>query len=268
MALSFHSAALSFAGNVAPVTQRAGAVSMETIDDLKTMAPKLNPIVGYWNPLSLGETSLGSSYDTEAAIGYLRHSEIKHGRIAMAAFVGFIVQSNGIHFPWDIANGISYASISAAGGPAAQWDAIPTAGKLQIFATIFFLELWGEGSTTLAADGQKHYMRGGKPGYYPTFDLFRDNVHPLPLNLFASPLAKGRSAEKKEKGLLVEINNGRAAMIGIMAFMSEAKVPGSVPGLSSVGIAPYSGECMAPFSASDSLPFVQDMLAFGNGGYF
>ena len=232
------------------------------------MSEKLNPIVGYWNPLSLGETSDGAAYDTEAAIGYLRHSEIKHGRIAMAAFVGFIVQSNGIHFPWDIAGGISYESISQAGGPAAQWDAVPTAGKLQILGAIFLLEMWGEGSTVLAADGQKHYMRGGKPGYYPSFDLFRDSVHPLPLNLFAAPGAKGMSPEKKEKGLLVEINNGRAAMIGIMGFMAEARVPGSVPGLSAVGITPYSGECMAPFSASDNLPFVSNMLEFGNGGYF
>ena len=39
------------------------------------------------------------------------------------------------------------------------------------------------------------------------------------------------SPEKKEKSLRAEINNGRAAMIGIMAFCSEAKVPGSVPAL-------------------------------------
>ena len=94
------------------------------------MSTKLNPVVGYWNPLSLGETSVGAAYDTEAAIGYLRHAEIKHGRVAMAAFVGFCVQSN-VCFPWDIANGISHASIAAAGNPAAQWDAVPTAGKLQ-----------------------------------------------------------------------------------------------------------------------------------------
>ena len=33
------------------------------------------------------------------------------------------------------------------------------------------------------------------------------------------------------QALLAEVNNGRLAMIGIMAFMAEAKLPGAVPGL-------------------------------------
>lgn len=37
MALSFHTASLSFAGAVAPVAQRAGAISMETVEDLKAV---------------------------------------------------------------------------------------------------------------------------------------------------------------------------------------------------------------------------------------
>jgi len=238
---------------------------METVEDLEVLAKKLNPVVGYYNPLALGETASGSqTYDTEAGIGYLRHAEIKHGRVAMAAFVGFIVQSNGIHFPWATSlSGLTYADIAAAGGPCSQWDAVPTAAKLQIFGLIFLLEAWGEGSTALASGGEKHYMKGGKPGYYPSFDLFRESVHPLPFNLFDPfGLSKNASPEKKEKGLLVEINNGRAAMLGIMAFVSEARVPGSVPALSGVGIAPCSGEVMAPFSASDNLPFVADMLKY------
>jgi len=237
---------------------------METVDDLKALAPKLNPVVGYWNPLSLGETSVGSSYDAEAAIGYLRHSEIKHGRVAMAAFVGFIVQSNGLYFPWKTTlEGMSYADISAAGGPAAQWDAVPTAAKLQIFALIFLLELWSEGSASLASAGEKHYMRGGKPGFFPPFTVLRETIGQPPLDLFDPfGFSKNASPEKKEKGLLVEINNGRAAMLGIMAFVSESRVPGSVPALSGVGIAPYTGEVMAPFSASDNLPFVADMLKY------
>jgi hypothetical protein len=93
----------------------------------------------------------------------------------MAAFVGFCVQSAGIHWPWNLqglatfhgVKPISFAEISAAGGPGDQWDALPSAAKLQIFAAIGFLELCGESSIFLAADGQQHYVRGGKPGYFP-----------------------------------------------------------------------------------------------------
>jgi len=242
---------------------RTVAPVMETKEDLVVLAEKLNPIVKFYDPLALASTNSGTLYNAEAGIGYLRHSEIKHGRIAMAAFVGFIVQSNGIHFPWATTlSGVTYADISAAGGPAAQWDALPTAAKLQIFGLIFALELWGEGSTTLASAGEKHYMRGGKPGFYPPFDLFRDSVHSLPFNLFDPfGFSKNATPEKKAKGLLVEINNGRAAMLGIFGFMAESKIPGSVPALTGK-ITPYAGEYMAPFSATDNLPFVADMLNY------
>jgi len=271
MALSLSSAVAAYspvAPVLAPSAARAAAPVMETIEDLKAMSVKLNPVVGYYNPLSLGETSIGSSYDAEAGIGFLRQAEIKHGRVAMAAFVGYCVQSNTC-FPWEIAKGVPYSDIFAAGSPPAQWDAVPTEGKLQILLVIAALELWGEGSTTLASNGEKHYMKGGKPGFYPTFDLFRENVHPLPLDLW-DPLGftKKLSPEKKEKALLAEINNGRLAMIGIMGMVSASKGL-IVPGLDSLGLKPYSGEVMAFFSESDAkLPFVADMLkTVGTLGY-
>ena len=111
-------------------------------------------------------------------IGWWRHAEIKHGRIAMAAFVGYAAHANGIHFPWNIQQPlnlwgpdnaianlptISFADIAAAGSPPDMWDAVPTAGKAQIFAVIAFLEAYGETSMALEADGQTHYVRGGKP---------------------------------------------------------------------------------------------------------
>jgi len=108
-----------------------------------------------------------------------------------------------------------------------------------------------ENSYVLESDGEKHYMRGGKPGYFPSFDTL---PHPVPFNLYDPfKFSKNASPEKKAKGLVTEINNGRLAMIGLMGFLAESKVPGSVPGLAGVGIKPYAGEIMAPFAADFSI---------------
>jgi hypothetical protein len=198
----------------------------------------------------------------EATIGFLRHAEIKHGRVAMAAFIGYIVQSN---IGW------------LEGSPPEQWDAMPTALKILVLQTVGALEFYGEWvpgtahpGITINEDGSpwirpvaprdqgfKHYMKGGKPGAYPS--LVNTGITPFKLDLW-DPLntVQRLSAEEKERKLLVELNNGRLAMLGIMAFIAEAKIPGSVPALSGI-IKPYAGEPMAPFVASDDLPFVEAM---------
>jgi len=235
---------------------------METKADLEVLAKKLNPVIGFWDPMNLAEYDQFSQGE-EAAIGFLRHAEIKHGRIAMFGFVGYIVQANGAHWPWNIqSDGLSFGDISSAGGPADQWDALSTAAKLQFFTVIAFLELIGENSYALEQSGEKHYMRGGKPGFYPS--LKKVVPHPVPFDLFDPfGLSKNKTPEQKERGLLVEINNGRLAMLGIMGFVSASKVPGSVPALDGI-IAPYTGEVMAPFSAANAdLPYVKEMLAYG-----
>jgi len=202
----------------------------------------------------------------------------------MAAFVGYCVQANGICFPWNLQGPlpisaatanlpvISFADISAAGGPADQWDALPSAAKLQILVVIGFLEMWGETSTVLKLDGEAHYVRGGKPGYPPKLNRKDDAAfpHPVPLNLWDPfGFTAKMSPERKEKALLAEINNGRLAQIGIIGMISASKGL-QVPGLDSIeGIKPYAGEVMAPFASGDSsLPFVADMLkSVGTYGY-
>merc|ERR1719265_1463281 len=120
---------------------------MESKAELESLAGKLNPVIGYWDPLNLADYDQWSQ-GQEAAIGFLRHAEIKHGRVAMAAFVGYIVQSNGICWPWALTggpNGVMHSDILAA--------------------------------------GEKHYMRGGKPGFFPS--IKKGGIpHPVPFDLF------------------------------------------------------------------------------------
>merc|ERR1719482_1133198 len=118
----------------AAVPKRAD-VRMESLTELKTVATKLNPAVGYWDPLKLAEAEFWDNTNEET-IGWLRHAEIKHGRVAMAGFVGYCVQANGIKFPWE-----PFASITAT-SPPDQWDALPEAAKIQIILGIGFLEWW------------------------------------------------------------------------------------------------------------------------------
>ena len=176
-----------------------------------------------------------------ATIGFLRHAEIKHGRVAMFAFVGYIVHANGIKFPWAMQmDGTPFPSET---NPPALWDTISDVAKWQIFGAIAFLEFWSE----LSTDENQHYMAGGKPGKMPSLQLFRDNVH-FALDLYdPAGLSKNMSEEKKETRLRAEINNGRLAQLGIFGFLCEQTIPGSVPALSGI-VQPYSGEVMAPFT--------------------
>jgi len=221
----------------------------------------LHPYAKNWltDPLKIGETS-------KENIAWFRHAEIKHGRVAMMGFVGYIVQASGVHWPWNLqgfpgsgTETISFAQISAAGGPSDQWDALPSPAKLQILLTIGFLEVVGEASLLMKAEGQEHYVRGGKPGFYPSLSK---NMPHFCLDLYDPfGFAKKMTQEQKDKRLLTEINNGRLAMLGLFGLVSASKGL-IVPGLDSLPIPKYGGEPMAPFSEINSdLPMVSEMLA-------
>jgi len=218
---------------------------MMTQDGLKSLAKQLNPTVGYWDPLSIGEESTSLwNYNNERKIAWFRQAEIKHGRVAMAAFVGYCVQANG--GKWSFPMTLS-GSDWPTGTPPEQWDALPQASKWQIILFAGVLELFDESMSP-------HYTNGRKPGEYPSFSgTYVRESGLAPLDLF-DPFGFSRNAspEKKARGLRAEINNGRLAMLGIFAFLSASKAPGSVPLLANI-IPPYNGEYMVPFGADFSL---------------
>jgi len=239
---------------------RTGNAQMSALDELIELAESTPGPVQYWDPLKLSEKDFWGA-GNDATIGFLRHAEIKHGRVAMAGFVGYCLHENGIRWPFALSSSLpDYSSFEGLSAPDV-WDATPLASRLQILVVIGFFEFWSEWSTALEADGMVHHMSGGKPGQFPAFNTFGVTNPLTPLPLFDPfGFTKDLSEEEKATKRLREVQNGRLAMIGLFSLISEARVPGAVPALAGL-IKPYDGEVMGPFSAADAgLPGVSSML--------
>jgi hypothetical protein len=237
---AFHAPAAKRANRAA---SRSAASRMGGLDELQEnpSPPK------YWDPLSLATQEFWEQ-SNEATIGFLRHAEIKHGRVAMAGFIGYCIHENGIHFPWTYP-GVDWAAFEKMSAPAV-WDNLPVGARLQIIVGVGILEAYGENSVALEADGEAHYMRGGKPGYYPTFDSL---YHPVPFNLYDPfKLFEDQTEEQKARRLFAEINNGRLAMIGLFSLLLASKSDEAVPILNGL-IKKYDGDVMAPFTPGFSV---------------
>ena len=164
---------------------------------------------------------------TPGAIRYFREVEVKHGRVAMLATVGYLTGAAGITFPGEIAGGVSFASVNA-NGVFSAWSNVPEQGKLQILMLIFLLELSTESK-------KPHYMRGGVPGKIDSLPF--DGIQGIwaPKIKFWDPLGfmGALTAEQKAKKRKAELKNGRLAMIGIISFLVGHNLPGAVPALNS-----------------------------------
>eukprot|EP00540_Astrosyne_radiata_P010870 CAMPEP_0116841232 /NCGR_PEP_ID=MMETSP0418-20121206/10807_1 /TAXON_ID=1158023 /ORGANISM="Astrosyne radiata, Strain 13vi08-1A" /LENGTH=218 /DNA_ID=CAMNT_0004471629 /DNA_START=97 /DNA_END=753 /DNA_ORIENTATION=+ len=160
-----------------------------------------------WDPLGLA--SIGS----DETVAWFRHAEIKHGRVAMAAFVGWWAVAAGLRFPGELAFGTTFASLPSKGLEA--WDAVPGWGKAQLLMLAGLIEFHDE---IFFKTRGTHYLKGGTPG---------KNMVPGLYDPFG--LSKNKSEEKKARLRDVEIKNGRLAMIGFMGLYAAAMIPGSVP---------------------------------------
>jgi hypothetical protein len=190
-----------------PSMARAVAPVMSAADGMEGAAQETGNTV--WDPLGLAD--LGSP----ATLAWFRHAELKHGRVAMAAFTGWLVAVSGVHFPGQLSfmqTPISFEEISKL-GPMEQWEAVPEWGKVQIISAIFLIEHQSEWKC------KPHYMAGGTPGDLKFLKNFWD-----PVGLTAK-----MDAKKLERQRLSEIKNGRLAMLGIVGCLVGGNLPGSIP---------------------------------------
>lgn len=141
------------------------------------------PPVGYWDPLGLS-----SNIDQETFTNY-RTAELKHGRVAMLAVVGYLV-AEVARFPGAIdLDGTTFQSIP---NGVAALKVVPAFGWFQIGASIGWWEIFGW-----------KQVEGGQPGDFG----------------FEGP----QKVEGAEKAVLQtkELQNGRLAMLAIGELLTH-----------------------------------------------
>ena len=172
----------------------------QTSTALKAFESELGaqPPLGFFDPLGLLDTADQERFDR------LRYVELKHGRISMLAFLGQITTRYGYHLPGDIDfQGTSFDSIPDGW---AALDAIPGPGLLQLVAFIGFLEA----AVMKDVTGEGEFVGDFRNGYIDFgWDQFSEE------------------AKLSKRG--IELNNGRAAMMGILGLMVHEQLGTELP---------------------------------------
>lgn len=171
----------------------ATPVERLTIDATKELGA-LSPL-GFFDPA--GRAGDDPTKADAVEFAELRYIELKHGRCAMLATVGYLVTAAGVRFPG--AEDIPYGF--------AALDAVPGMVWAQFFATVFAMELV---NGRLTMNGEDFTGDAEFPGD------FRNGGDRFGWNK--------KSDEWKLKKRTIEINNGRAAMMGILGIMVHDKL--------------------------------------------
>uniref|UniRef100_A0A7S1D252 Plastid light harvesting protein n=1 Tax=Cyclophora tenuis TaxID=216820 RepID=A0A7S1D252_CYCTE len=162
------------------------------------------------------------------ALKWFQNAEIKHGRVAMVATIGFWIQKLGVHFPlyfgpsgsnafhpessedWYLSEslGITFSDVAKA-SPLEAVSMVPAGGWLQIFICAGAFE-----AAAYYRQWQQDRTVPGDYGYDP---------------LGFTKGEGGLESDKMKNLRLKEIKNGRLAMMTIAAWVSNEAIPGALP---------------------------------------
>jgi light-harvesting complex I chlorophyll a/b binding protein 1 len=204
--------------STAKVSQTYIDVTGNTYVEVDSFIPKFDevgvlPPLGRWDPLQIRE---------QGPERYRRfvEMEIKHGRLAMAAFLGVITTYSGARWPGDLskAEGIKFSDLP--GGAISSWAALPTAAWFQIVLFITICEVLWLKQDPAKAPGDV-VPEGVAWARYPDgYDVW---------------LGDGSTKQVGEDELILgktwklnaERNNGRAAMMGITGMIIHEALTGN-----------------------------------------
>ena len=174
---------------VAPAAPKAQRTVVKALDTELGVLPPL----GFFDPLGLA--AKGSAEDFERR----RITELKHGRVAMAGFVGYLVPelykfpgylspTNDLKFE-DVPNGLNAIPV------------VPGLGWFQMIMVVGWMEAGPFAATRSEFAGDFGWPYFGK---------------------------QIQSADEKKSKLNMELQNGRAAMFGVLGLMMQDAVNGEV----------------------------------------
>jgi hypothetical protein len=220
--LSFFSA-ISAVSAFSPAPNAAAPRCTTDLNMAKERVPCFGatPLTLGGEPLFIGENywdKITQDWGSAETGTFIRAAEIKHGRSAMLATVGFAFHKMGItlnnispHEYLSITKGIKFADLAAM-TPLDAMKSLPAESLTQMFCAIAAVEIY----ELTHRDGEIKTGERVAPGLQPgglTGDLGWN-----PLNI-----------KVDDRRRLVEIQNGRAAMFAICAWVAHDAVPGSVP---------------------------------------
>ncbi|CAE7716709.1 FCPF [Symbiodinium sp. CCMP2592] len=173
--------------------------------------------VGFWDPLGLAADKDKATFNRRRAV------ELKHGRIAMYATIGYIVPeyfrwpgflspSLGLKFS-DMPNGLAALS------------KLPVLGGAQIIAFAGLIETTGFFQAASTTDG-----RGPREGQFSMKDS-TESAEPGNYGVgFPNFLGKVEDPEARKTKLAAELANGRLAMMAIIGMFFQDGLTGSAWG--------------------------------------
>jgi hypothetical protein len=181
---------LASAAAFAPAAQKSSstALNMAFESELGAQAP-----LGFFDPLGMLADADQERFDR------LRYVELKHGRICMLGVVGYLTTYAGVRLPGDIdMSGTKFSDIGAG------WDgsfAVPVAGAIQVLLFVGALELAVMKDVTGESEFPGDFRNGALDFGWDSFD-----------------------AEAQASKRAIELNNGRAAQMGLLGLMVHDKL--------------------------------------------